>query len=255
MRAHFRRIYSLVVVLVIVLLTGYWQATIIVTDGSMDRVARSDKEDTTSGFLSQAVLELNHAGSELPDEYVQKIAEAKEINEDVRGWITVTELGIDYPVLYSEDNSEYLRKNIYGDYDVTGCIYLDANYGNIYSPMKLIHGHNMKNGTMFANVPQMLKWDTLEDAPNIIYCDELGLKVFKIFSVYSVDSTKESVIISQYTTIEELNKLKDIYVEKSWPKVDEVPEGTELMMLNTCWYGPSGGQRNLHCIVVAGRVK
>lgn len=254
MSKHAKRITLLVCALVAVICSLVLMSGALYADGEQDRLFRSVKREETSGFLGQTVIELNSAGSTTPQEYVDKIEEARAINEDVRGWITIEDLNIDYPVLYSEDNKAYLRTNIYGEHDTAGCIYLDANYGNPYSPMKLIHGHNMRNGTMFANIPQMLNWLNLDDAPIITYCDDLGLKKFKIFSVFSVDSTKESVIINQYSTLEELEELKEIYVEKSWPEVNDVPTGTELLMLNTCWYGLSGGQHNLHCIVVSARI-
>lgn len=208
----------------------------------------------SSGFTGQIVLDLNMEGAVPSEEISNKISEAREINEDVTGWIFVEEWGIDYPVLYSTDNKAYLRHNIYGEYDIAGCIYLDANYGDIRSPMKLIHGHNMKNKTMFGQLPQMLFWDTLDDAPLINYYDDMGMKTFQIFSVFSVDAKTESVIISEQANIEELLEIKKVYVERSWAPCSEIPSGTEMLMLNTCWYGLSGKEHFLHCIVVAARV-
>lgn len=208
----------------------------------------------TSGFLSQVLVDLNSESSEETSIFAAKVQEKREINEDVVGWIAIEDFGIDYPVLYSEDNKAYLRHNIYKEYDIAGCIYLDANYGNIYSPMKLIHGHNMRNGTMFGELPQMLHWDSLDDAPLIQYYDDLGLKAFKIFAVYSVNAEEESVIISEYSTLQELQELKNYYCDRSWTPVSEIPKGLEMLMLNTCWYGESGTEHKLHCIVVACRV-
>lgn len=222
------------------------------TDRLVPALQQSDS--VTSGFLGQLLVEMNVPPAEESEYYTALIEEHREINEDVRGWIDIPDFSISYPVLYSTDNKAYLRHNIYGDYDIAGCIYLDANYGNIYSPMKLIHGHNMKNGTMFGELPQMLKWDSLDDAPLIYYCDDSGLKTFKIFSVFSVHADEESVIISEYSSLQELQDLKDIYLERSWVPVGKVPDSLEMLMLNTCWYGKSGTERRLHCIAVACRI-
>lgn len=212
------------------------------------------QEGKTSGFLGQVMVGLNAENSEEAGEFAKLMSDAQQINDDVVGWIRIEDFDIDYPVLYSEDNKAYLRHNLYGEYDVAGAIYLDANYGNLYSPMKLIHGHNMKNKSMFGNVPQLLRRKTLDDAPIICYYDNLGLKTFKIFSVFSVNAEKESVIISEYSSLQELNTLKDYYVERSWIPVSEIPDGLEMLMLNTCWYGKTGTERKLHCIVVACRI-
>lgn len=248
-------IVSLLSLLLVLLIAQYsMQDKIVPSEARRETVTYDGTGNMTSGFMGQVLVELNQRGGEVPEDISTKIEAAKLRNSDVVGWIAVDEFNIDYPVLYSENNKEYLRKDIDGNYDVAGCIYLDANYGNIYSPIKLIHGHNMRNGTMFANVPQMLYWDTLDDAPSISYYDELGMKVFKIFSVFSVDSTKESVIVSDVSTFDELLQKKVNYVERSWVPIEEVPDSLEMLMLNTCWYGESGSERNLHCIVVAARV-
>lgn len=209
----------------------------------------------TSGFLPQTIVGLNMESADNPVELQQELANWRIVNKDVRGIINISEWGINYPVLYSENNKEYLRKDINGNYDVAGCIYLDANYGNTYSPMKLIHGHNMKNGTMFGKLPSLLHEETLDTAPIIEYYDELGLKQFKIFSVYSVNAQEESVIISEYTSLSDLLESKENYTERSWVPVSEVPNSAEMLMLNTCWYGESGSEHFLHCIVVACRIK
>lgn len=215
----------------------------------------SPADNTTSGFLSQTVVELNMESANNPEELQQELADWREINPDVRGIIMVPEWDLHYPVLYSEDNKEYLRHDIYHNYDIAGCIYLDANYGDPYSPMKLIHGHNMKDGSMFAKVPTLLRSSTLDDAPVIEYYDGLGLKKFKAVSVFSVNAQEESVIISEQTSLDDLLDLKRQYVERSWVPITEVPESAEMLMLNTCWYGKTGVEHYLHCIVVACRVE
>ena len=219
-----------------------------------DKVVESTASQNTSSFLPQYIVELNKSVAYYSEYYDGLLKDAQDINEDVIGWIDIEDFNISYPVLFSEDNKEYLRKNIEGNYDVSGAIYMDANYDDVLSPVKLIHGHNMKNGKMFSNIPQMLWWKTLDDAPIIIYYDETGLKRYKIFSIYSVNVKEESVIVNEYQSMAEVLSLKEFYVNRSQVPISEVPSGTELLMLNTCWYGLSGSEHNLHCIVVAVRI-
>lgn len=210
--------------------------------------------DYSTGFLPRMVLELNGVGAKTNEEYAEQIASWREVNADVVGYIDIPEFDISYPVLQGETNKTYLRTNIYGQSDIAGCIFLDANYPDIYSPVKLIHGHHMHDGSMFGRLPPMLHWETLDDAPRIFYTDDLGTKEFQVFSVFSVNSEEEDVIVSQYLTMEQLESYKQSYIDRSWTPVSEIPKSTELLMLNTCWYGESGREHFLHCIVVAARV-
>lgn len=212
-------------------------------------------EDRTSGFTGQIVLDLNNELAKDSYNLGEKVTEYRSINSDVVGWIYSEDLKIDYPVLYSEDNKEYLRKNVYGDYDISGSIYLDANYNELLSPIKLIHGHNMNNGSMFGHVPEMLYRDNLDSMSDIIYYDDKGEKVFKIFSVFSVDAKKESFIINPNISVDEVSSLRQEYKDRSWVSAENIPESSELLILNTCWYGISGKEHFLHCIAVAARIR
>lgn len=214
-----------------------------------------DKEPQTSGFLGQVVVDLNSIGSEMNHQHQESIQEYRSINSDVVGWIEVPEFNINYPVLQGEDNSEYLRTNINHEYDVKGCIFLDSNYKNPKSPIKLIHGHYMTNGTLFGHLPDLLEYESLDNAPLITYTDDLGTKTFKIFAVFTIDDREESIIVSEYSQISDTSSYKQQYVERSVVPCSEVPKSTELLMLNTCYYGPTEvKQRHLHCVVVSSRI-
>ena len=208
----------------------------------------------TSVWLPRLVLEMNSVAGSTDEKYKDLIEEWREVNPDVVGYLELPDFEISYPVLQGEDNKSYLRTNIYGEKDNAGCIFLDSNYTDIYSPVKLIHGHHMANKTMFGKLPDMLFYETLDDAPAIFYTDDLGTKEFKIFSVFSVNSEEESVIVTQTLLMDDLEAVKESYIERSWVDVSEVPTSIEMLMLNTCWYGFSGQEHHLHCIVVAARV-
>lgn len=212
-------------------------------------------ESVTSGFMGQLIVELNEQVTKSSIIFSEELQSWQEINSKVSAILSIPDFNIKYPVIYSDINHEYLRKDIYNNYSKGGELYFDANYKNEGSPMRLIHGHNMRDGTKFAALPQMLNWDTLELAPLIYLYDKDGLKVFRIFSVYSVNSEEETLIVSEYSSLDELQSLQQEYIRRSWPTPVTVLDSVEMLMLNTCWYGASGNDRHLHCIVVASRVE
>lgn len=77
------------------------------------------------------------------------------INPDVVGWLTVFDTNIDYPVLQGEDNMEYVNKDVYGNFSLSGAIYIAAECpGDFTGPYSLIYGHHMDNGAMFGGIDE-----------------------------------------------------------------------------------------------------
>ena len=81
------------------------------------------------------------------------LEDLKKKNPDVKAWLQVPETNIDYPVVQGQDDMEYINKNVYGEFELSGAIFLSClNKEDFSDPYNLIYGHNMKNGGMFADV-------------------------------------------------------------------------------------------------------
>ena len=61
------------------------------------------------------------------------------INKDVAGWITIDDTHIDYPVVQGKDDMEYINKDVYGDFALSGAIFLQS-------------ANQPANGGMFGDV-------------------------------------------------------------------------------------------------------
>lgn len=82
-------------------------------------------------------------------------------NTDCIGWLSIDGTNISYPVMHTpNDPQKYLRRSFYGQYSQSGVPFLDwrcsTDAGNL-----IIYGHNMKNGTMFADLKKYLNTDFL----------------------------------------------------------------------------------------------
>lgn len=73
-------------------------------------------------------------------------------NSDMVGWLLIPDTNIDYPVMWTpRDENYYLRRGFDGSSNQNGCLILDTD--SCMDPLTtnlIIHGHNMKSGTMFA---------------------------------------------------------------------------------------------------------
>lgn len=84
-------------------------------------------------------------------------------NDDMAAWLQIPGTDIDYPVMWTpRDEEYYLRRGFDGARNQNGCLILDTD--SCLDPLTtnlIIHGHNMRSGTMFG---------TLEDYEDEAYC-------------------------------------------------------------------------------------
>ena len=53
--------------------------------------------------------------------------ELAKLNPDTRGWLTIEGTHIDYPVVQGEDDMTYINKNVFGEFALTGSIFLSCD--------------------------------------------------------------------------------------------------------------------------------
>ena len=77
-------------------------------------------------------------------------------NHDLIAWLSIPDV-IDLPVMY-RDNSYYLTHDFYKNTSAAGTLFLDENHRFSENTQNLLlHGHNMKDGTMFGRLVQYLR--------------------------------------------------------------------------------------------------
>ncbi|MBQ8966611.1 class B sortase [Ruminococcus sp.] len=77
--------------------------------------------------------------------------DASPLSQDMAGWLTIDGTNIDYPVMYSTDSGKYLNTDPYGNYSLSGSIFLDSeNSPDMTDDYLLIYGHHMEYGKMFG---------------------------------------------------------------------------------------------------------
>ena len=77
----------------------------------------------------------------------------KIANDDVVGWLYSEGTYINYPVVQARDNNKYLRKDLYGNYLISGTLFVDFRNRPLGQDKNyIIYGHNMKTDRMFGSL-------------------------------------------------------------------------------------------------------
>lgn len=179
-------------------------------------------------------------------EYQAQEEPDKEIQGNMAAWLTVDNTNIDYPVMQGESNTEYLNKDPFGEYSLSGSIFLDSrNAPDFSDAYSLIYGHHMENNLMFGALDAFLEeeyFDTHRSGELIIDGTPHALS---IFAVVEAEATNEAIFAPTETDVSEtLN-----YIEKHALFLDEKAmtdkgENESLLGMSTCKY-PDTAERTI----------
>ena len=94
---------------------------------------------------------------EPPEEDGKEEESLASVNPDYRGWITVKDTPIDYPIVQGKDDLYYASHDVYNNVSLTGAIYLAAaNSPNFSDSYNLLYGHHMDSGSMFGSLDKYM---------------------------------------------------------------------------------------------------
>lgn len=78
-------------------------------------------------------------------------SEVRPFTEDYAAWLSMKGTDIEYPVMQAENNLKYLNTDPYGDYSLSGAIFLDCRNNRDFSDSySLLYGHHMSGNLMFG---------------------------------------------------------------------------------------------------------
>ena len=168
------------------------------------------------------------------EEYKIDFAKLKQKNSDAIAWIKVNGTDIDFPVVKGTDNSYYLTHNF--DKEKNKAEWIFADYRNKFDGTDkniIIYGHNMKNGSMFASLKDVIKeeWYNNENNKYIALITENENCKYQVFSVYQIE-TEEDYLQTNISNFKEfVEKIKGRSKKKF--NVD-IKETDSILTLSTC---------------------
>lgn len=158
----------------------------------------------------------------------------KEINEDYLFWISIPETNVNYPVVKSKNNEDYLYKNFKGEDNKGGCLFVDSRNVSEEDDNIIIHGHNMKDKSMFGTLSKLLTSEYLNKNNKIYLYLENKILEYEIFSVYVNDGSFDPYKTT-FNTDEEFNEYINTVRKKSYYNLDYVDDGNRnIITLSTC---------------------
>lgn len=163
----------------------------------------------------------------------------QEINPDVYAWIQIPGTNVNYPILQSvtEADDYYLNTTIDGKAGYPGSIYTEKyNSTSFTDPVTVVYGHNMKEGTMFADLHKYTDRTFFDSNPYIyIYLPDKTLK-YQIFAAVAFD---DRYILGNYNFQDKDDFQK--YLDELRSSIDgnvnlDVPVSQEskILTLSTC---------------------
>jgi sortase B len=167
------------------------------------------------------------------------LADLLEINPDVCAWLTVDDTNIDYPVVQGKTNLEYINKDVYGEYSLSGSVFLDCRNTNDFSDSySLLYAHHMEGKVMFGELPEFQEEEyfrthtsgtlsTLDRNYSIawfacIYTDAYDDYIFQINGANMSQEKKEKL----------LSYLKEKAVQ--YRELENLTSDDQLLALSTC---------------------
>lgn len=180
------------------------------------------------------------------------LKDLKKLNPDVKAWIQVPKTNIDYPVVQGQDDMEYINKNVYGEFELSGAIFLSClNKDDFSDPYNLVYGHNMKNGGMFADVADFTNKEYFEThQKGKLYLTNATRKI-RFFACMKVTAADAKIYHPDGYRKENLKDLLD-YIQANAVQYRDVNVADEnsLIALSTCSEAETNGR-----VVLIGKLE
>lgn len=181
----------------------------------------------------------------------QTLAGAEEmlkINPDTVGYICIEGTEVDFPVVQTGNNEDYLKTAFDGSSNKAGTVFLD--YRNVLTASKrsdnlVLYGHNQKDRTMFGSLKDYKKnLNHYISHPTITFNSNYRSDVYKIFAYFVTEvkpeQTSDGVVFDYHNYLDlsdkaVYNKFIENITERSQIVTSvDVKYGDEFLTLSTC---------------------
>lgn len=207
---------------------------------SLAEIARSSEPNQANVAESGAVYPDAETNSVVDADVAYQspidFAALREINPDVIGWIYIDGTNIDYPIVRSKDNDDYLRKTFKGERNASGAIFMDyQNSPDFTDKNSIIYGHKMKNGSMFADLTDYKNQNFYESHPSfVIFTPDMEYRC-DIISIYVTPGIGSRTYAMSYVNESSFSEYIDYISEGSIIRTGYMFNASDrIVTLSTC---------------------
>lgn len=226
-----------IVIFVIMFILLIFSATNVVLWYMDNKEISSEVELVQSITPIEVVSVDDESTSEKKDYLTVDFKEVSKINSEVVGWINIPNTKVNYPILKHNNNSYYLNHSFDKSKNNAGWIFIDyRNNAELLDKNTVIYGHNRLDGSMFGSLSNLTKKEYLKtDDEQIIYLSTPNYNyVFKIFSIYRIDTTDDYIKID-FNDNEYLSWLEMIKKRSMHDFNVDVNGNDKIITLSTCY--------------------
>lgn len=180
----------------------------------------------------------------------------REINPDTVAWIRFEEPSrINYPVVHSKDNQEYLKKLFGTGKNTYGTLFVDKdNSGNLQDRNTIIYGHRMKSGSMFGQLEKYMEESFYKEHPYFyIYTPDGKESKYQVISAAVVKDTSRTYTKTFQNDEEFMNYIDYVRSISNYQTDAEVTKDSHIVSLSTCTIDSNEDRFVLQAVKVSER--
>ena len=175
------------------------------------------------------------------------IRETEKISDKQAAWLYIEHTGIDYPVMQGADNYEFLNRDPYGAFKLSGAIFLDFRNSKDFSDdYSMIYGHHMEHGAMFGSLDYFTDPSYFTEHSRGVLVTEEASYTLELFAVAYAPGDETALFSPRRTT--RANVLD--YISKHALINTGCDENARIVALSTC-----AGETALSRLIVFGCIK
>lgn len=172
------------------------------------------------------------------DEFKIDFDELSKRNSDTIAYVYVPNTNINYVVVKGTDNAFYLNHNFDKKKNSGGWMFMDySNTGSINDKNIVIYGHNMKDGSMLANLRRTMNKEWYENSDNhlITYINKSGTYKYKVFSQYITTEAEEYYINTSFESDSAFKEFVKSIKKRSYVNYDlDIDSVKSVLTFSTC---------------------
>ena len=171
------------------------------------------------------------------------------ITEDMVAWITIDDTNIDYPVMQGDTNSKYLNIDPYGEYSLSGSIFLDSrNSSDFTDDYSILYGHHMEYGKMFGALDDFLDESYLKGhSTGTLIVGRDGKKSYRL-SVFAC--LKVNVFDNKVLDPDTFENISKIISKQAVTMNTSVEKSDHILALSTCTEPVSSKRLLVMCYIL-----